>query len=66
MSEVRALAINAMLSQRISETELMVEDKARELILPFLQLQRNFENTAGPFGFLPSGQGQRPQYFYSG
>ena len=34
MSEVRALAINAMLSQRISETELMVEDKARELILP--------------------------------
>ena len=52
LSEARALAINALLSQGISETELMIEDKARELILPFLQLQRNFENTAGPFGFL--------------
>ncbi len=51
LAETRAFALNALLAQGRSIDSLMEEDTGRELILPLLKLQRQFENRSGPYGY---------------
>ncbi len=51
LSEVRSLAIEALLASGTPYQNLLENDKGRELILPFLRLQHVFENKGGKYGY---------------
>lgn len=52
ISDARSLAVEGLLLQGKSEKELMEKDEAREMILPFLRLQHEFENRPGEYGYV--------------
>ena len=47
LSQTRSIAISAFINEGKTESALLEEDLGRELILPFLKLQRVFENSNG-------------------
>lgn len=51
LGEARALAIHSLLSEGMTEKELLKEDLGRQMILPFLKRQRLLENAEAPYGF---------------
>lgn len=51
LASARALAINALLQSGMTEEDLIEQDRAREMILPFLKLQRHLENKSCPYGY---------------
>lgn len=52
LSEARSMAIFALIEEGMSENDFMQDDKGRELIMPFLKLQRYLENKRGHFGYI--------------
>lgn len=51
LSEARAIALNALVAKGLCYEDFLVEDKGRELILPFLKLQHEFENKNVKYGY---------------
>jgi len=51
LSQVRSLALNAFVMNGHSEDEIAQNDIGRKMIIPFLELQRKFENQPGYFGY---------------
>ena len=51
MSQTRALAIHMLISSGETEESLMKNDKARDLILDELAMQRYLENQGGEYGY---------------
>lgn len=52
LSQARAMALTALIMDGEDENQIAVKDVGRELILPFLKLQRLFENRMGYYGYL--------------
>lgn len=52
LSQARAMVLNALIMDGANEDQLSLNDIGREMILPFLKLQRKFENKPGIFGYL--------------
>lgn len=50
-SHARAIALQAFVMDGNSESEILKNDVGREMIMPFLKLQRKFENKSGYFGY---------------
>ena len=51
LSEARSFAIAALLKQGYSVEQLQKNDLGRESILPFLKMQKVFENSDGKYGY---------------
>ena len=50
-SQMRSIAITALLEEGYTEEDILKQDKAREYLLPFLRLQKNLENKNNPYGY---------------
>ncbi len=51
LSETRSLAIQMLMASGVSEEDLRKNDKGREMILPFLKMQKLLENSPSEYGY---------------
>ena len=51
-SHARAMALEAFIMDGNPESEIFKNDIGREMIMPFLKMQKKFENKSGYFGYL--------------
>lgn len=65
LSEARSLAIHAFIASGSTEEEISMNDKGRELILPFLKLQYLFENKQGKYGYCVFNNSSSPNSIIS-
>ena len=51
LSEARALAIHMLLQSGVTEQELLHDDRSRQFIMPWLQMQHLLENSSDDYGY---------------